>query len=181
MMEVEKLRYPIGEFSIPSSISRTELIQFLWEIEQLPLLIKEAVLGLTEQQLSFIYRKNGWNIKQLVNHLVDSHSNSVIRFKLTLTEEFPTIRPYEEDKWALLADTTECPLNLSINLLENIHLRWIILLKSISEKDWERKLFHPGSKKEYSLKELAALYAWHGKHHLAHIVLAKQNSLLASE
>lgn len=174
--ELEKLKYPNGKFSFPSSLTASEIEECIKAIKQLPHQIKEAVNGLSEAQLQNTYRPEGWNIKQLLNHLIDSHTNSVIRFKLALTEETPTIRPYDENAWVLLGDTENCPLELSLNLLENLHARWVILLQSMQTKDWERKLFHPVSKREFNLMQFLALYAWHGKHHLAHIELAKRNN-----
>ncbi|MBL0046863.1 MAG: putative metal-dependent hydrolase [Bacteroidetes bacterium] len=171
-LEEEKLCYPIGRFKLPEKVTNKELTQFLSDIESLPSQMKLLVQNCSEQQLQLTYRKSGWSVKQILNHLVDSHSNSVIRFKLALTEAIPVIKPYDEAKWALLSDTQNCPIQLSLKLLDAIHQRWTILLKSLSNEDWEKKLFHPGSKIEYNLKQLAALYAWHGKHHLAHIQLA---------
>ena len=173
--ELEKLRFPNGKFKFPDSATKAEMEQWLNEIEMLPSQLKKALKGITENQLKLVYRPEGWNMKQLVNHLIDSHSNSVIRFKLALTEDIPTIRPYYEERWALLADTDLCPLDLSLELLDNLHQRWIILLRSMTEEEWGRKLFHPDSKREFSLKQFLALYAWHGKHHLAHIDLAKKS------
>ena len=173
--EVENLRYPIGKFTFPESVSPAEIEQHIASIETIPFQVRSAVNGLSPEQLKLVYRPDGWNIKQLVNHLIDSHSNSVIRFKLALTEDVPTIKLYAEERWALLADTEFCPFDLSLNLLENLHQRWSILLRSMRTDDWERKLFHPEHKKEFTLKQFAALYAWHGKHHLAHIELAKKS------
>ncbi len=175
-LEEEKLRYPIGRFKLPEKVTNKELTQFVSDIESLPSQMKLLVQNCSEQQLQLTYRKNGWSVKQILNHLVDSHSNSVIRFKLALTEAIPVIKPYDEAKWALLADTQNCPLSLTLNILDNLHQRWTILLRSMTEKDWQRKLIHPDTKQEYDLKQFAALYAWHGKHHLAHIQLALNRS-----
>jgi hypothetical protein len=172
---MEEFQYPIGRFIFPKSATEQNKLNWIKEIQDLPLQVKTAVESLNEKQLQLIYRPDGWTIKQLVNHLVDSHSNSIIRFKLTLTEELPTIRPYAEERWALLADTHSCPLDLSLSLLENLHKRWIILLESMQEEQWQRKMYHPESKKEFTLLEALALYAWHSKHHLAHIELAKKS------
>lgn len=174
--ELEKLRYPLGKFNFPETISESELEQFIVALQTLPQQVRTALKEVSELQLKAEYRTGGWNIKQLINHLVDSHTNSVIRFKLALTEHVPTIRPYDEQAWALLADTDNCPLELTLNLLENIHARWVILLKSMRQEDWDRKLFHPVSNREFTLKQFAALYAWHGQHHLAHIEIAKKKS-----
>lgn len=173
--ELDKLRFPNGKFSFPESAAKAEIEQWINEIELLPSQIRNAVEKLSEAQLKLVYRSDGWNIQQLVNHLIDSHSNSVIRFKLALTEEIPTIKPYHEERWALLADTELCPIVLSLNLLDNLHQRWIILLRSMTAEEWKKKLFHPEHQKEFTLKQFVALYAWHGKHHLAHIELAKKN------
>ena len=170
---VDLLRYPIGKFIVPKEINEADLQKFILEIEQLPSLIRAETALLPAIELNATYRPQGWNINQLVNHLVDSHMNSIIRFKLALTENVPTIKPYEEDLWVQLADTVSCPLPLTLELLDMLHQRWVILLTAFSKHDWERKIFHPVSKREWRLDELLAMYTWHGKHHLQHIRIAK--------
>jgi hypothetical protein len=174
-VSLESLRYPIGRFEFPESFSEQKREENIEDIQELPTLVKQLVTKLSAKEMLQIYRPDGWNSAQLVNHLIDSHSNAVIRFKLALTEENPIIRPYAEERWALLADTQTCPLDLSLQLLDNLHKRWIILIRSIKTSEWQRTYFHPDSKRDYTLYQALAQYAWHGKHHLAHIELAKNN------
>ena len=171
----EKLRYPIGRFKLPDNWNSLAINDFISSIEALPKQIEAEINGISSEELELVYRPGGWNIRQLINHLVDSHMNSLIRFKLGLTENLPTIKPYDETQWAMLADTKNCPVQITLQLLDGLHKRWVILLRSMNQEDWERKVFNPESKREWSLKQLAALYSWHGKHHLEHIRIAKLN------
>ena len=131
--------------------------------------IKEVTTKLSVEELNLEYRPEGWSIKQVVHHCADSHMNSFIRFKLALTEETPTIRPYEEHLWAELEDSLSDDLTASIRILEGLHLRWSIVLEVMKESDWDKMYFHPSSQKLFSLKEALGFYAWHCNHHLAHI------------
>lgn len=171
----ESLRYPIGKFAFPDTFSEASIAGWINDISKLPEQLIQLVDGLSEDQLLLTYREGGWNCIQLINHLIDSHSNSIIRFKLALTEDYPTIRPYKEELFALLADSVHAPVDQSLLLIKLMHARWVILLNSIKKEEWERKLFHPDSKRDFTLYQLLALYAWHGKHHLAHIKLTQQN------
>ena len=131
--------------------------------------IRLATLDLTDQQLNTPYRPNGWTVCQVAHHLADNHMNAYIRFKLALTEDNPTIKPYDENAWAQLPDTKILPINISITLLFSLHIRLYELLKNISEQDWSRTVFHPEHEKEMSIWYLLGMYAWHGKHHVAHL------------
>ena len=166
--ELDKLRYPIGTFDSTQSITAANIQQFVQEIEALPALMRRAVTDLTDEQLNTPYRPGGWTVRQVVHHVADSHINSYVRFKLALTEDYPTIKPYEEHLWAELPDAKNEPVEVSLNLLEALHQRWVVLLRSFSAEDWERGYLHPESGKTALLKALG-LYAWHGRHHLAHI------------
>lgn len=165
---LESLRYPIGKLSIPKEISEEQISEWIEIIESFPSKVREITENLSDEQLDWKYRPDGWTIRQVVHHVADSHINSIVRFKVALTEEVPTIKPYLEDKWAELADS-EAPISISLSLLDGLHARWAILLKSMSEDDFKRKLFHPEQGRELSLTFMLGLYAWHCRHHLAHI------------
>lgn len=169
-MTNDDARYPIGEFGRPTNISESQIQQWIQEIKALPAQLKETTQNLTDKQQAFSYRENGWTIRQLVHHIADSHMNSFIRFKLALTEENPTIKPYEENDWALLEDS-KLPIAPSLALIEGLHERWAYLLGSLTTEQWEKQFVHPDSG-IIPLTQNLSLYAWHGKHHLAHIKLA---------
>jgi uncharacterized damage-inducible protein DinB len=162
------LRYPIGEY-VPKDYSEEQKEQWLADIKFLPQLIENAVSNLDEEQLQTPYREGGWTVHQLVHHIADSHMNAYIRFKLGYTEENPTIKPYEEKLWVQTADVKNLPVNISITLLYTLHSRWSEFLKNFSQTDWQRTVFHPEHKKQITLWHLLGLYAWHGRHHAAHI------------
>ncbi len=168
-LSLEQLRYPIGEFEKPTEISDALLNLWIDEIASLPTLLKKSVEGLNAEQLELPYRPEGWTLRQTVNHVADSHLNAYCRFKLALTEDTPTIRPYEEQFWAELEDGKNAPIEWSLTLLEMLHKRWVMLLKSMTEEQFERKFVHPASQQTNSLRTVAGMYAWHGKHHTAHI------------
>jgi uncharacterized damage-inducible protein DinB len=167
------LRYPIGPFNAdpnPSPEMRTKHID---EISALPKRFREAVVGLNQDQLNTPYREGGWTVRQLVHHVPDSHLNAYIRCKLALTENVPTIKPYNEDAWARLKDSELTPIEVSLTLLESVHSRWTTLLKSLQPNDFQRKLNHPESGIQ-NLDRVIALYAWHGRHHTAHITSLRE-------
>lgn len=169
---MDSLKYPIGRFKKPATISAEHLQTWLQEIEQLPALMKEVINPLSEEDLNKTYRPDGWTIRQVVHHVADSHINAYTRFKWTLTEDNPTIKAYHEDRWATLEDVAATPVEVSLHLLAVLHFRWTVLMRSLSEEELKRAFFHPENKKTYSLDEMIGLYAWHGAHHLAHIKLA---------
>lgn len=171
-------RYPIGKYeSQPFSAKQKE--EWLADIEFLPLELENAILNLDEQQLNTPYRDGGWTLRQVVHHVADSHMNALIRFKLGLTENNPTIKPYLENEWANLNDVTEVPINVSLTILFGIHKRWLAVLKNITDEEWNRTLVHPEHNRQMSLWYSLGLYAWHGKHHTAHIKqLREQKSWL---
>ncbi len=171
--ELEKLRYPIGRFAIPDVIDHTLLNDWIKTITDFPARLKSEVGDLTDDMLEKRYRPEGWTIRQVVHHCADSHMNSFIRFKLALTEEDPTIKLYEETLWAELPDAKNIPIESSVKLLEGLHERWGILLKSLTDEQLERGFIHPATKRLISLKVNIGLYAWHCNHHLMHIVNAK--------
>lgn len=168
-IDLQKLRFPIGEFQKPKSISQNDLATWIATIENFPQKIKAITENLSIEQLNWIYRPNGWSIKQVVHHCADSHINSFVRFKLALTEDVPVIKPYEEDRWAELADGVSDDILTSIKIIEGVHARWVLLLKSFGEKELKRQFTHPANKKTSCLDETIGVYAWHCEHHLAHI------------
>ncbi len=161
------LRYPIGKYvSQPFSLQQKN--DWLNDLRFLPGSIEQAILNLDEAQLETPYREGGWTVKQLIHHIGDSHLNAYCRFKWALTESIPVIKTYDEKRWATLDDCKKLPVNVSITLLHALHLRWVSALEDIPDQAWKRKLFHP-EHMEVTLWNLLGMYAWHGRHHLAHI------------
>ena len=178
MDEDEKLRYPIGreneqkvydkEFDEPL---KSTLINDLRMLQQS---LEFAIQNLDESQLKTPYRPGGWTVHQLVHHIADSHINAYVRFKLGLTENNPTIKPYEQEDWANLSDSKNLPVNISITLLHALHERWCELLGNMTESEWHRMVYHPERKIELSLWDLLKSYAWHSRHHTAHILQLRE-------
>jgi len=164
----EDIRYPIGRFEWDQETSPSHRARHIAAIETAPTGFRKATAGLTEEQLETPYREGGWTVRQVIHHVADSHMNSYVRFKLALTEEIPTVKTYDEAAWARLSDSADTPIEISLALLENLHRRWCALMRGMSETDWKRTFRHPeiGS---VSLEKSLAIYAWHGKHHTAHI------------
>jgi hypothetical protein len=170
------LRYPLGKVTYDGPHTAKKKQELLDHIEQAPSRLRAAVQGLSEQQLDTPYRPDGWTVRQVVHHVPDSHLNAYIRFKLALTEDEPTIKPYAEDQWARLADTAATPVEVSLTLLDSLHDRWVRLLRSLQSEDWKRTFRHP-ELGLVSLEKNLAIYAWHGRHHVAHITsLRERNS-----
>ncbi len=167
------LQYPIGPFEWPSEVSTDDSRRFIDQIEATPRNMRAAVTGLSEQQLDTAYRPGGWTVRQVVHHVPDSHLNSYLRFRLALTENEPTIKPYDQSRWAELTDARTAPVELSLALLESLHKRWVLLLRSLSATDLSRKFRHP-ELGEVTLGKNLALYAWHGRHHVAHITSLRE-------
>lgn len=179
MAEQDELRYPIGKiddqaFTGKESFDEKIKNTLILDIQFLPDLLENAVLNLDEHQLNTSYRSQGWTVKQVVHHIADSHMNAYIRFKLALTENNPTIKPYDEAAWAELSDTKNVPINISLTLLHTLHVRLVELLKNINEADWQKTIYHPERKHTMTLWSLLAMYAWHGKHHVAHITSLRE-------
>jgi hypothetical protein len=162
------LRYPVGKFHYDGPFSEQEKQAALDEIANTPENLRAAIKGLSEAQLDTPYRPGGWTVRQVVHHVPDSHLNSYVRFKLALTEDEPTIKPYAEDRWAELADTKSTPVEVSLTMLESLHDRWVRLLRSLSPEEWKRTFRHPDLG-AMTLEKSLALYAWHGRHHVSHI------------
>lgn len=173
---MEDLRYPIGKFRFDGPPNDEQKQVLLQEIAETPAKLRAAVKGLAETQLDAEYRPGGWTVRQVVHHVPDSHLNSYVRFKLALTEDEPTIKTYAEDRWAELADSKATPLAVSLTLLDSLHERWLRLLHSLNAEEWKRTFRHPDLG-PMTLEKTLALYAWHGRHHVAHITeLRKRRS-----
>ena len=170
------LRYPIGKFARPSApLTPGERRKHIDEIAEAPAHLAAAVRGLSPAQLDTPYRPGGWTVRQVIHHLPDSHMNSYVRFKLALTEDEPTIKPYDENVWAQLPDSRDTPIEVSLALLENLHKRWVILLGSFAPSNWSRQFRHP-ELGPTPLDQALALYAWHGRHHVAHITTLRERN-----
>jgi uncharacterized damage-inducible protein DinB len=169
------LSYPIGKFESVSILTPDQRRDCIAAIADAPARLAAAVANLTPAQLDTPYRPGGWTVRQLVHHIADSHMNALIRFKLALTENEPTIKTYEENLWAELADTKTPPIETSLALIDNLHKRWVILLNSLTAGDWRRKFRHPewGAA---TVDFLLAQYSWHGKHHVAHITALRERN-----
>lgn len=171
--ELEHLKYPVGKYIRPALLDSTCVKAYISDIKSFPIRLKNEVSHLNNAQLDTPYRPDGWTIRQVVHHCADSHMNSIIRFKLALTEESPTIKPYYEERWAELIDSKTFPIESSLALLEGLHLRWVALLNSLSEVQLKRTFIHPENGASFQLDENIGLYAWHCNHHLAHITSLK--------
>jgi uncharacterized damage-inducible protein DinB len=169
------LRYPIGKYE-PQPFSHPLRDKWLSDLKFLPDDLERAIQNLDEQQLNTPYREGGWNIKQVVHHVADSHMNALIRFKLGLTEENPTIKAYDEAAWARLDDVEAVPINVSITILHGVHLRLVAAIRDLSDAQWQRTLVHPEYQKQMTLWYLLGNYAWHGKHHVAHITSLRERN-----
>ena len=166
-------RYPIGKYA-PQAFSEKQLRDWLNDIRYLPGMLENALLNLDEVQLDSVYREGGWTIRQLVHHVADSHINAYVRFKLALTEDTPTIKPYKENLWANLRDSEVLPTNISITLLYALHSRWYEAICALDADGWQRKILHPEHNREITLWHMLGMYAWHGRHHVAHITTARE-------
>jgi hypothetical protein len=172
---MDDLRYPVGRFQRPTTLSEAERRTAIDAIAATPANLRAAVRGLDDAQLDTPYRPEGWTVRQLVHHVPDSHTNAYIRFKWALTEDTPTIKAYDEKAWATLEDSRTTPIETSLTMLEMLHDRWVRLLRSISSQDYARRFIHPENG-PMTLDDLLATYHWHGRHHVAHIVnLRKRN------
>jgi len=166
---IPDLRYPVGRFTQPESLTPAERKDAIRVIAETPANMRAAVRGLSDKQLDTPYRPGGWTVRQVVHHVPDSHMNAYTRFKLALTEDTPTIKPYDEAKWAELDDGKSKLVEESLVLLEVLHKRWVYLLERIQPQQFALKVVHPEYKTTMSLDALLAMYAWHGRHHVAHI------------
>ncbi|HEX8314992.1 MAG TPA: bacillithiol transferase BstA [Flavisolibacter sp.] len=174
MQTIERdLRYPIGRYE-PKPFSIDVRDEWLVDIRFLPQALEHAVTNLDAAQLHTPYRDGGWTVHQVVHHVADSHMNAYCRFKLGYTEDKATIRPYDENLWATTADVKNLPINVSLTLLHALHQRWHEFLRNFTDEDYQRTIYHPEQKKEFTLWELLGSYAWHGRHHTAHITSLRE-------
>jgi hypothetical protein len=162
------LQYPVGKFTYSNPPTNEQRKKMIDEIEQAPALLRAAVQGLSPQQLDTPYREGGWTVRQVAHHVPESHMNAYIRFKLGLTEDEPTIKPYAEDRWAETLDVRSTPVEVSLALLDSLHDRWVRLLRALKPEEWKRTFRHP-EMGVVPLEKNLALYSWHGRHHVAHI------------
>lgn len=174
MENLEKLRYPIGPFVKPETITKEMLQHYISVIEAFPTKIKSETDLLTDEQLNTPYRPDGWTIRQVVNHCSDSHMHALIRVKYALTEPGITIMPYQQDLWAYLPDTKTISIDPALNILAGVHARWTLLLRSLNDTQWKMTYVHPEKGRAVPLDESAASYAWHCEHHLGHITALKK-------
>jgi hypothetical protein len=173
-LSLEKLRYPIGKFVPVEQYTSDYLSQRIDEIASFPERLKKEVIHLTDEQVDTPYRQDGWTVRQVIHHCADSHMNCFIRLKWTLTEDKPTIKFYYEDRWSELEDNKTMPIAPTLTLLEGLHYRMAFLMKSLTPEQLQKSFIHPEHGKEFQLREIIGLYAWHGNHHLAHITALKK-------
>jgi len=169
----EDLRYPIGRWQRPENPSAKDVSGWIDEIEIAPASLRAAVSGIGDSDLEMRYRPGGWTIRQVIHHVADSHLNSYVRFRLAMTEDQPTIRPYDEQAWAELPDARLGPIGVSLDLLDALHTRWVQLARTFSAEDLGRRFVHPEIDAAMRLDEALSSYAWHGRHHCAHVALAR--------
>ena len=167
-------RYPVGTYTLVTVPTREEVAGWIEDISAAPAAMRAAVSGLGPAQLETPYRPGGWTVRQVVHHVADSHMNAYIRFKLALTEDTPTIKPYDEAAWAELEDTAAVPISVSLDLLDALHVRWIALVRSLTADDLERDFRHPEKGRIMRLDSTLGLYAWHGRHHVAHVTALRE-------
>ncbi|SFH90538.1 YfiT family bacillithiol transferase [Halpernia frigidisoli] len=169
MDSLEQKKYPIGRFEIPFEITDQDIDHHIKVIKNFPKKIKHLVEDLSDDQLDEPYRKDGWKIRQVINHLADSHMNAFIRFKLALTEDNPVIKAYDEAQWAELQDSFSMGIDSSLKILDGVHKRWVYEMKCLTNKEFEHTFFHPQQNRVFTLKESLTQYSWHCNHHFAHI------------
>lgn len=170
---MEELRYPVGRFVAPDPITAAHRQEWLDVLAAAPANLQRAVAGLSDAQLDTPYREGGWTVRQVVHHLADTHLNCYVRFKLALTENEPTIKLYDENRWSELLDARTAPVSASLGLFESLHYRWVLLLRSLSDADWQKAVRHP-ERGLIPLERLLGTYAWHARHHTAHISQLRQ-------
>jgi len=173
--EVQEIdpRYPIGKFKRPDAISPQDRTTAIAALAAMPGRLRNAVQGLDREQLDTPYRDGGWTVRQTVHHYADSHMNAFIRVRLALTEDWPTIKPYDEKAWAVLRDSTGAPVGWSLDLIESLHARWVMMLDSLTDEQWTRGVNHPENG-PMTIEYATLVYAWHSKHHVAHITRLRE-------
>ncbi len=176
MIDIEHLKFPVGRFTAPETITFNQIQDSIEYLSNFPTYLSDSVVKKSDNQLDITYRPGGWTIKQVIHHVADSHMNAFSRFKLALTEDNPTIKPYDESAWANLADAT-LPIDSSLEIIKAIHYKWVVLLNSMTEADFQKTYFHPEKQRSQTLAEVTLMYTWHSKHHLGHVHLPSLNEL----
>jgi hypothetical protein len=166
---MEELRYPVGRFEQPGAASAADRRVWANEIASLPKRLRDALAGISAVELDTLYRPEGWTVRQVVHHIADSHMNAFIRFRLALTEDNPTIKPYAEAAWAELPDARSGEVGPSLDIIEGLHSRWVVMAEAMPDEAWSRSFYHPERKVALRLDTALAMYAWHSRHHLAHV------------
>lgn len=174
-VETTDLRYPVGKWTMKGPFTNAQRHEMIASIGATPANFRAAAAGLTEAQISTPYRPSGWTVRQVIHHVADSHMNAYIRFRLGITEAEPTVKPYDEKTWAELFDARTAPVEVSLGLIDGVHKRWVMLLETVREIDFNRNVRHP-EHGTMSLDDLMALYEWHGRHHVAHITGLRQRN-----
>ena len=174
-LDLEKLKYPIGKFTIPDTYTSEYISHKIEEIATFPERLKQETIHLNNEQLNTPYRPDGWTVRQVIHHCAESHMNCYIRIKWALTENNPVIKAYDETLWSDLPDSKMMPIESSLNLLQALHYRLTYIMKSLSELDLEKSFIHPENNSEYRIKQIIGMYAWHGNHHLNHIIALKKH------
>lgn len=174
MPTLDDLKYPVGKFSAKATV--TDILRRDWidVIARFPGDLRAEVTGLVDSDLALRYRPGGWTIRELIHHCADSHMNAFIRFKLALTEEHPTVKPYDEREWSILPDSADAPISWSLQILDGVHARWVYMLRRLDEEDFGRTFLHPEHNRDFTLDRTLDLYQWHSRHHLAHLRQAKK-------
>ena len=162
-------KYPVGKFIQPEKITVDDHKLWTSYLGEFPTLLRKEVTGWTEEKWDTPYRPGGWTARQLIHHIADSHANALIRVKLALTENEPTIKPYHQDGWGNLSDSLQAPADLSLKMIEGVHGRWSYMLCRLSAEEWQKTFFHPDMKYLFTIERATALYFWHSRHHLAHL------------
>ena len=171
---IDRLRYPVGIFEYGRNYSREETLDHIKKLEEFPARLKKLVTGMNDEQLNTPYREGGWTARQVIHHIPESHMNAYIRFRLAITEDNPTIKPYNEKAWGDLEDSKTLPPAASLTLLTGLHQRWTAMLRMMKPEDFQKTYFHPEHLQSLNLADVLAMYAWHCDHHYEHINLVKQ-------
>jgi uncharacterized damage-inducible protein DinB len=175
-VNMDDVRYPVGKFDRRDRLTPGERSAMIEAVAEAPARMRDAVRSLDAAKLDAPYREGGWTVRQVVHHVPDSHMNAYLRFKWALTEERPTIKPYDEAEWAKLSDSQDTPVETSLTMLEALHDRWVRLMRKMTDADFKRVLLHPEHAGEMTLDSMLGLYEWHGRHHVGHVTALRKRS-----
>ncbi len=173
---LEQLKYPIGRFVPQTEYTAEDLKEWINTLKAIPGWMDACIENMDEFQLKTPYRPGGWTVQQVVHHMADSHMNAFIRLKLALTEDNPVVKPYSEQRWAELIDSDIVPVNISVTMLHTIHIKMVAIMNNMQPEDWNKTFYHPEHQRSITLWQLAALYAWHSRHHAAHITTLRDKN-----